>query len=391
MRRWVLVAVALVIVIGGVVAWTQLDRQVDVLFTIRDGEGTGPTLGGAELQLRYLADDGAAPAVLGRGTSDSQGRAKMAVRLTAAQKTRGSFEVLITAGSSSKTCKLPAFPQTLEWEVWLARPLAVPAEARPTETAQKLITNSIGMKLALIPAGEFLMGSPEGEGDSDEHPQHRVRITKPFYIGVYEVTQGEYERVTGTNPSNFKNVAGEDTSRFPVENVSWNRAVEFCRKLSMMPDEKSAGRTYRLPTEAEWEYACRAGTTTPFSFGSALNGCEANCDGDYPYGGADKGPFLQRTTRVGSYQPNAFGLYDMHGNVWEWCADWKDSSYYAQSPLNDPTGSSYFWDRVLRGGSWSYNASRCRSAYRNGYSPMYRRSNSGFRVVWGGAGEFPSR
>jgi formylglycine-generating enzyme required for sulfatase activity len=333
------------------------------------------------LQLRYLAGEGAAPAVLGRGTSDSQGKARVSVPLTAAQQTGGSFEVLITAGSSSKTCKLPAFPQTLEWEVWLPRPLDIAAEARPSERAQKVITNSIGMKLVLIPAGEFLMGSPQGEGESDEHPQHQVRITKPFYMGVYEVTQGEYERITGTNPSKFKDVAGEDTSRFPVENVSWNHAITFCRKLSKMREEKSAGREYRLPNEAEWEYACRAGTTTPFSFGSALNGSGANCDGNFPFGGAEKGPSLQRTTRVSSYEPNAFGLYDMHGNVWEWCADWHDRTYYAQSPVDDPTGSTRVWNRATRGGSWSYSAIRCRSAYRNGYSPLYQRPNSGFRVV----------
>lgn len=187
-----------------------------------------------------------------------------------------------------------------------------------------LITNSIGMKLKLIPSGEFLMGSPESEEarDSDEGPQHRVRITKPFYLGVYEVTQGEYERVTGDNPSCFSKVgtgkakvAGQDTSRFPVEEVSWEDAVEFCRKLSDLPSERSARRVYRLPTEAEWEYACRAGTTTPLHFGTQLNGREANCDGNYPYGTDTKGTYLKRTTTVGSYKANAFGLYDMHGKL----------------------------------------------------------------------------
>ena len=131
-------------------------------------------------------------------------------------------------------------------------------------------------------------------------------------MGVYEVTQGEYEKVMGVNPSSFKTVSGQDTSRFPVEQVSWNDAVEFCQKLSAKD-----GVTYRLPTEAEWEYACRAGATTTFHFGGTLNGDKANVDGSNPYGTATKGPFLQRTTTGGSYPKNAFGLFDMHGNVWE--------------------------------------------------------------------------
>ena len=171
--------------------------------------------------------------------------------------------------------------------------------------------NSIGMKLVLIPPGEFMMGSPRQEFDSLvreyptrkklfelEQPQHRVRITKPYYLGLYEVTQGEYERVMGTNPSAFsrsgdrsEQVSGQDTSRFPVERVSWEEAVEFCRRLSALPEERAAGRVYRLPTEAEWEFACRAGTTTPFHFGSQLNGRETNCDGNYPYGTTTKGPY----------------------------------------------------------------------------------------------------
>jgi len=199
------------------------------------------------------------------------------------------------------------------------------------------MTNSIGMKLRLIPPGEFLMGPTAADvefvkayHDVDrygwlfdaEKPQHRVRITKPLYLGVYEVTQAEYERLMKKNPSQFleggrwKNkVSGLDTSRFPVETVSWDNAVEFCRKLSSLPEERAAGRVYHLPTEAEWEYACRAGTTTSFHFGSELNGREANCNGTDPYGTTEKGPYLGHPTTVGSYAPNAFGLYDMHGNL----------------------------------------------------------------------------
>jgi formylglycine-generating enzyme required for sulfatase activity len=209
-------------------------------------------------------------------------------------------------------------------------------------------------------------------------------------MGVYEVTQGEYEKVMGTNPSNFSptggykdRVEGKDTSQFPVENVSWNDAVEFCKKLSELPEEKRSGRVYRLATEAEWEYACRGGASSskPFHFGDSLSSTQANFDGNYPYGGAGKGPYLKRTTRVGSYQANTFGLYDMHGNVWEWCADWYDENYYKDSPRKDPTGPATGTSRVLRGGSWDGNGSNCRSAYRLNDGPGRRGSDIGFRVV----------
>jgi formylglycine-generating enzyme required for sulfatase activity/serine/threonine protein kinase len=264
-------------------------------------------------------------------------------------------------------------------------------------------TNSIGMEFRLIPPGEFLMGSPDTEGQlvpskfgngqqtmermQDEGP-HQVRITKPFYLGVYEVTQEDYERVTGTNPSHFSRagkgkdkVPEMDTSRFPVEMVSWELAVEFCRLLSAMPAEKSAGRVYRLATEAEWEYACRAGTTTPFHFGNKLNGWAANCNGEEPYGTETEGSYLDRTTTVGSYQPNAFGLYDMHGNVFEWCQDWYAGAYYDFSPSEDPAGPATGSLRVTRGSSWAGYAHDCRSAARVGGPPGDRHEELGFRVV----------
>ena len=255
--------------------------------------------------------------------------------------------------------------------------------------ADAATTNSIGMKLTLIPAGEFLMGSPDEEEDrSDGETEHRVWIRKPFFLGVYEVTQAEYKRVMGTNPSYFssagrgkESVSGLDTSRFPVELVSWDDAAEFCRKLSSLPEERAARRTYRLPTEAEWEYACRAGTTSPFHFGSQLNGEQANSDGGYPYGTTDKGPDLERTTTVGSYAPNAFSLYDMHGNVYEWCQDWYDVQYYATSPSADPKGPSSGSSRVLRGGSWGSSAWYCRSAARVRYAAGGRYDDDGFRLL----------
>ncbi len=253
----------------------------------------------------------------------------------------------------------------------------------------KEVTNSIGMKLVLIPAGKFLMGSPQDEKERDtDEEQHEVSITKPFYLGVYVVTQAEYEKVMGNNPSWFSakgdgkdEVKDMDTSRFPVENVSWDDAVAFCKKLSELPEEKKAGRVYRLPTEAEWEYACRAGTKTPFHFGNSLSSKQANFDGDLPYGEGDQGPNLERTAKVGSYAPNAFGLYDMHGNVWQWCQDWYDENYYKNSPREDPPGPAQALNRVVRGGGWGDEGEDCRSAFRDWNEPRDRGSDLGFRVV----------
>jgi formylglycine-generating enzyme required for sulfatase activity/serine/threonine protein kinase len=275
------------------------------------------------------------------------------------------------------------------------------------------VTNSIGMILALIPAGEFEMGASDAEdraGD-DEKPQHRVRITKPYYLGVHEVTQEAFDRVMGRNPSWFsvrgggkEAVLGHDTRPFPVETVSWYDAVEFCNKLSENENRQSyywlanvergedakikaaevgivGGDGYRLPTEAEWEYACRAGASTPFHFGTSLDGIEANIDANQSYGTVNKGRYLQRTTAVGSYSPNAFGLYDMHGNIWEWCWDVYDKEYYRKTSEADPTGPSSGSLHVIRGGGWDFSAVDCRSAYRGRISPADRSYLSGFRVA----------
>lgn len=258
------------------------------------------------------------------------------------------------------------------------------------DAAQKTVANSVGMKFAEIPAGKFLMGAPESESGSriDEQPVHEVSISKPFLLGVYEVTQAEYERVAGINPSYFspsgpgaKRVAELKSDRLPVEQVTWVEADEFCKKLSSLPEEQAAGRTYRLPTEAEWQYACRAGTTTPFYFGPALGSGDANINGNFPYGGAPRGPFLGRTTEVGSYQPNAFGLYDMHGNVAEMVADWYGRFYFKSSPGVDPKGPEQGADRVVLGGSWGTDAARCRSAFRRSNATSGKAYFFGFRVV----------
>ena len=231
-----------------------------------------------------------------------------------------------------------------------------------------VITNSMGMKLVLIPAGEFLMGSPESEANPyhQEGPQHRIRITQPFYLGAHEVTQEQYERVMGKNPSKFKG------QLLPVDSVSYDDAVSSCQRLSALPSERSAGRTYRLPTEAEWEYACRAGHDHGLHFGNDHRSWVAT------RGLAERDG---KTHPVGEKQPNAWGLYDMHGNVWEWCQDWYGQDYYAKSPPEDPPGPATGSSRVARGGGWGSPASFCRSACRSGGRPGYRVSDLGFRVA----------
>jgi formylglycine-generating enzyme required for sulfatase activity len=215
-----------------------------------------------------------------------------------------------------------------------------------------------------------------------------VQITRPFYLGVHAVTQGQYQRVMGTNPSCFS-PAGRgrdivqhcDMSRFPVECVSWEDAAEFCHRLSALPAERSAGRTYRLPTEAEWEYACRAGMLSPFHFGDSLSSSQANFDGNYPYGDAPRSAYLARPAAVGSYAPNSFGLYDTHGNIWEWCADWYHSDYYAECPHRDPAGPQGGTARVIRGGCWLDFGRGCRAACRLNKAPAERSDLVGFRVA----------
>jgi formylglycine-generating enzyme required for sulfatase activity len=261
-----------------------------------------------------------------------------------------------------------------------------------------LITNSIGMTLKLIPAGTFLMGSPEGEGYGDERPRHEVAISRPFYLGIYPVTQGQYARLMGENPSYFAatgggkaKVAGMDTSRFPVERVSWYDSVQFCNALSraegLAPYYKFQGEQveivggdgFRLPTEAEWEYACRAGTSTPYGF----EGGEEEL-GRYAWFDKNSGG---RTHAVGEASANTFGLHDLHGNVWEWVWDGYEPDYYRRSPQIDPVCPAPVTLRVFRGGCWDGGGGFCRSALRNVLDPAYRDYSLGFRVarVWSGS------
>ena len=250
------------------------------------------------------------------------------------------------------------------------------------------------MEFIRISAGTFEMGS--NNGNSNERPVHTVTLTRDFYMGKYEVTQGEYVAITGSNPSYF---SGDD--RLPVENLTWYDMVRYANALSLSegysPCYDDDGNViggggnpyacegYRLPMEAEWEYATRAGTTTEYSWGDegpvcvagAVNG--ARFDDNNLCNGIGTAP-------VGTYSSNPWGLFDVHGNVWEWVYDWYGSNYYGSSPSSDPAGPSWGSYRVLRGGSWDYRAYALRSAYRNGITPTSRNGGFGFRLVRTGGG-----
>ncbi len=223
--------------------------------------------------------------------------------------------------------------------------------------------NNIKMELVLIPPGSFRMGDRKGQ--DDEKPVHRVTITKPFYLGKYEVTQEQWEAVMGTNPSHFKG------AKNPVECVSWHDCRSFLDKLNHK--FKDSEVTFRLPTEAEWEYACRAGSTTRWSFGddpesmTEYGWFRANCDSS--------------THPAGQKKPNPWGLYDMYGNVYEWCSDWYADDYYRQSPKKDPAGPQSGSQKVIRGGCWCHDPMPCRSAVRCGLEPSHGCVDEGLRVV----------
>jgi formylglycine-generating enzyme required for sulfatase activity len=228
---------------------------------------------------------------------------------------------------------------------------------------EKTFTNSIGMEFVLIPAGSFIMGSFENDENAfgDEKPQHKVTISKPFYLGKYEVIQGQWEAVMGNNPSEFKGRCN------PVEQVSWHDAQVFIRRLN----QREGHNCYRLPTEAEWEYAARAGTTSAYSFGD-----DTGSLGCYAWYWDNSG---KKTHPVGQKQPNAWGLYDMHGNVWEWVQDWAGA--YSSDAATDYQGPSSGSGRVFRGGCWRISARYCRSAFRFDISPSGCGDFLGFRLA----------
>jgi formylglycine-generating enzyme required for sulfatase activity len=251
--------------------------------------------------------------------------------------------------------------------------LATAQESNPaggnTKSLPKEYTADLGggvkMEMVLIPAGEFMMGSPDSDrsASNDEKPQHRVRITQPFYIGKYPVTQEQWTAIMGNNPSLFKG------PKNPVEWVSWNDCLRFLRRLN----DKAGGGKWQFPTEAQWEYACRAGSTTIYCFGDDEAGLA-------DYGWYDK-ISGGKSHPVGEKKPNAWGLYDMNGSIWQWVLDWYDPTYYAHSPTDDPTGPATGTERVSHGGSWSSPARSARSANHGRIEPDHHGSHLGFRAV----------
>lgn len=259
----------------------------------------------------------------------------------------------------------------------------VPGFISPASAAEReaSFTNSLDMSFVMVPAGSFDMGSPEGDEDArgDEKPLHRVTISRPFFIGQCEVTQEQWEEVMGANPydterSNmFIHIPGMEGRLRHPENpatVSWEDAQEFISRLN----EREGHALYRLPTEAEWEYAARAGTATRYSFGDSDDDLER-------YAWYGEGFTFGSTHPVGTKQPNPWGMYDVHGNVWEWVQDRYDAGYYAVSPAVDPQGPESGTKHAVRGGSWHASADSWRSAFRKAYPPDYRGISIGFRLV----------
>jgi formylglycine-generating enzyme required for sulfatase activity len=252
-----------------------------------------------------------------------------------------------------------------DWAKFLGRPVEEQID----------VADGVTMTFVLVPPGKFLMGSPATEPSRvGNETLHEVTLTEPFDLGKYEVTQAQYLALTGHNPSHFK---GAD---LPVDQVLWEEARDYAARLTKKQGERDL---YRLPTEAEWEYACRGGrpSSQPFGVGDgrALSSREANFNGSHPYGGAAEGPFPQTTVRVGSYPANALGLYDMHGNVWEWCADRYGA--YPAGRVSNPSGPAEGSPRVGRGGSWRHEGGNCRAAARGIMKPGDRHDWLGFRLA----------
>jgi formylglycine-generating enzyme required for sulfatase activity len=262
----------------------------------------------------------------------------------------------------------PKQVSTLPWkEKETVVPDKVLSDPNPLE---KEIENSIGMFLVRIEPGKFMRGSPVTEKDREPcEDAFEAEITRSYYLGKFEVMQSQYNLIMGSNPSAFK---GEN---LPVDSVSWDDAKEFCVKLS-----SKEGRLYTLPTEAEWEYGCRAGSKTVFSVGNTISAALANYNGNFAYAEGVQGKFRRKTVEVGSFVANAWGLHDMHGNVAEWCEDYYDKNYF-NSRVRDPDGPVIGEFRCVRGGSWSSAPAACRSASRFSEKANVRSDTIGFRVV----------
>ena len=242
---------------------------------------------------------------------------------------------------------------------------ANPPATEPAKEQTLDLGGEVKLKLVLIPAGKFIMGAPATEFSpyKNEGPQHEVTISRPFYMGIYHVTQQQYQHIMGNNRSLFKDPDN------PMEMVSWDDAVEFCKKVS-----QKTGKTVRLPTEAEWEYACRAGSTTRFSYGEDDKNFTQLGDYAWYAGNSDK-----KSHPVGLKKPNDWGLHEMHGNEWQWCADW--FAPYTDAKAIDPEGPASGTHRIVRGGCWFAAGGRCRSAFRMAMTSNQRHNDIGFRVV----------
>jgi formylglycine-generating enzyme required for sulfatase activity len=250
--------------------------------------------------------------------------------------------------------------------------------AAPGDEPLSILHNSLGMSFVLVPSGEFTMGLPDSGNENDlpdESPAHRVQLTKPYYLGRHEVTQNDFEQVMGRNPSYHQAavVGGDPSDQFPVEQATWFDAADFCRKLGELPGEQAAGRRYRLPTEAEWEYAARAGSADAYRWRR-----NRSIDDESGEAAGIEPPLPVKP--VGSYPANAFGLYDMRGNVWEWCADWFDRGYYRRSPGDDPRGPARGFIKVVRGSDWTFVGEGCKINYPM-LAPWKSSRAIGFRVV----------
>jgi uncharacterized protein (TIGR02996 family) len=265
-------------------------------------------------------------------------------------------------------CEPDQHPQRSDWQAQVVHLLA--QRVKPCVPQRTIVlAEGVEMTFSFIPPGSFLMGSPESEERrSEDETLHQATLTEGFWLGISPVTQAPWLQATGHKPSRFK---GDD---LPVERVSWDDCQEFCTRLG-----EKTGSHFRLPTESQWEYSCRAGTTTPFFFGDRICPGQANYDGEYTYGKGQKGVSRKQPTPVGSFTPNAWGLFDLHGNVYEWCADWYGA--YPAREVKDYKGPERGDDRVLRGGSWYGSPKMCRSAYRNWDVPSCRTVNFGCRVV----------
>lgn len=400
-----------------------MDR-VTAAFAVRRENEDGPVAQGIDVELRYRGRPGDEHVVLGRGTSAADGKVAIALELTATQRTQGLYEVALSHDGQVNTWPLPGFPRNTSWSLY------VPHSGR--------MTNGIGMKLVLIPSGEFLMGNSESPQElfaayqqydakltldrfTDGYPQHRVRISKPFYLGACVVTVGQFRKFvedahyktdaekdgvggrgwTGENGPDgllawvqnpqytWRNTGFEQTDEHPVVNVTWNDAQAFLKWLGA-----KEGKEYRLPTEAEWEYACRAGTTTryynsddPEKLAEVGNVADASMKAKFPQWDCIKGnDGYVFTAPVGQFKPNKFGLYDMHGNVFEWCQDVYDAGYYHTRPAVDvdPTGPpspSSTASRAVRGGCWFKRPYFMRSAARASNTPDDRNFQIGFRAA----------